>query len=196
MITCLMPGYGRGMLTVSNDAPLNAFSFGLGQLFAWAAGCGVHRFSLKVDKNNLAVAVFMDPLVEPQVIQAASCSSQSDLFKWKLLPLDIPPLEQMNIDGNQGVAWDGQARFTFAKGKGLLVQTFDVKPEISIADWSFAYGDHCTGFILKGVKEIKIFHSMKLTQIHMTPSLPENEVRHMMLDAEDYPQQVLVSSIK
>ena len=196
MLTYQMPGFGTGSMTVSNEAPLNVVSFGLSQLFSWALGCGVHRLELQVVKQRLGISISMTPLVEPGVIQAANCSTMKSMLDWKLVPADIPQIERMNIEGNQGFVWDGQARFTFDKGQGMLVQTYDTKPSLTVAEWAFAYSDHVTGFIWRGVKTIKIYYSMKLTQTHLTPELPQDVVRAMMTHAEDYPQNTLVSSIK
>jgi hypothetical protein len=188
--------YGRGQMAVVNEAPLNVVSFGLGQLFSWAMGCGVHRFELSISKNRVGVAVFMDPLNEPGVIQAANCSTMKSMNEWGLVPTDIPQIERMNVDGAQQVMRDGQNRFSMKEGQGMMIQTYSVRPDLSVASWAFAYSDHCTGFFWRGVKKIKIFHSMKLTQIHMTPELDRDLVRHMMSDAADYPPNTLVSSIK
>jgi hypothetical protein len=197
MLTYNMPAYGQGMMTVANEAKLNVVSFGLGQLFAWGMGCGVHRFELTVSKNRVGVAIFMDPLNEPPGgIQAANCSTMKSMNDWGLIPTDIPQIERMNVDGAQQVMRDGQNRFSMKEGQGMMIQTYNVRPDLTVAAWAFAYSDHCTGFLWRGVKKIKIFHSMKLTQIHMTPELDRDLVRHMMSDAEDYPQDTLVSSIK
>lgn len=196
MLNCQMAGYGCGFVTVTNQAPLNVVSYGLGQLFAWAFGCGVHRFDLTFDKNRLGCSVFMDPLVEPGIIQAANCSTMKAMNEWKLIPTDIPQMERLNIEGQQSIVWDGQARCSVKEGQGMLIQTYDVRPDLTVAEWAFAYSDHCTGFFCRGVKKIKIFHSMKLTQLHMTPELNRDVVNRMMKDAEDYPQNTLVSSIK
>ena len=196
MLTYQMPGYGLGSMTVANEAPLNVVSYGLGHLFSWAMGCGVHRFELERIKTRLGVSIYLRPLVEPGVIQAASCSTMKALCDVGLVPKDIPLIDRMNVEGNPSAIWDGQARCSIKEGQGMLVQSYDVRPDLSMASWSFAYSDHCTGFFWRGVKMIKIYHSMKLTQIHMTPDLDRDLVRRMMSDAEDYPQNTLVSTIK
>lgn len=197
MLTYSMPSYGLGSMTVNNEAPLNVVSYGLGQLFAWALGCGVHRMELEVITNRVGVVIFLHPLVEPKdSIQAANCSTMKSMNDWGLVPLDIPAIERMNVEGNQRVVWDGQARFSFKEGHGMLVQSYDMRPSLTVAEWGFAYSDHCAGFIWRGVKKVKIFTSMKLTQIHLSPALPDDVVTAMMTHAEDYPQNTLVSSIK
>lgn len=197
MLSYQMPGFGLATMTVINDAPIHTVSYGLGQMIAWAFGCGVHRFEFEATKHRLGLSVFMNPLVEPQPLQAANCSLMGEMVRSKLIPNDIPVHELLNMDGNQSVVGDGQARFTFKTDEGgTLIQQYDCRPDISVATWAFAFSDHCAGFFWRGVKKIKIFHSMKLTQVHMTPALDRKLITNVMTNAEDYPQNATVSSIK
>jgi hypothetical protein len=197
MLNYAMPSYGYGTMTVAKEAKLNVVSFGLGQLFAWGMGCGVHRFELNVNKTREGVSIFMEPLNEPPGgIQAANCSTMKSMNEWRLIPTDIPEIERMNVEGAQQVMRDGQNRFSMNAGQGMMIQTYDMRPNLTVAEWAFAYSDHCTGFLWRGVKKFKVFVSMKLTQFHMAPELDKELVRRLMSEIEDYPQDTLVSSIK
>jgi hypothetical protein len=196
MLSLQMAGYGMGMVGVANNANLNALSYGISQLISWGLGCGAHRLTFKADKNRVGISVFMDPEVEPQVISAAGCCTMQGLHEMGLLPQDIPQFERMNMDGATNTAKDGQSRFSFKQGEGILIQNYNVRPELSLATWAFAYADHITGFIWRGAREIKVFHSMKLTQIYMSPAIADDVAKTAMAGEQNYPQDTLISSIK
>lgn len=194
MLSYSMPKYGMGTCAIGNDANLKTLAYGISQLICWGHGCGAHRLKFTIYKNRVGVSVFMDPDVEPQVISAAACCTQEGLHEMGLLPKDIPPFERMNMDGCTKTVNDGQSRFSFKKGDGSLIQNYDVRPDISMATWSFAYADQITGFVWRGAREIRLFHSLKLTQIYLAPALPDDVIKSI-LSYENYPQDKLISDL-
>lgn len=196
LLTFEMTGPGKGKVNVSKDAPVPMLAFGMCTLIEWAIGCGVHRFCLKKWCHPGGVEVSLHPLdVEAKPLQAAGCTLLGDLHNWGLLPADISVMERMGLDGQSAVVSDGQSRVSFNKN-GTLVQTHDAKMDIALSTWAFGHADYIAGFFWRGVTEVKVYFSVKLTQIHVTPALDRIQINEVMSDGANYPENALVAGLQ
>ena len=178
------------------NSPIGQLAFATEMSIQWFIGEGVWRFNVVRTRVKDEVQVDFNATVQPQKCQFGSPARVEDLVKECYIPRQLLKEEIWEQGGPRSLPiLEGPTTITkfLQDNQGeSLINSEEIRPDVTLGEYSWGLGDAIIGAFIKGATKIKHQFSQGLSQTWLNKGFNREEIERFIRDPYDPEETVSI----